>query len=416
MTMHVRPKRQRLTILSAVLAALTVASAARGIEREIAVEVQTVIGEPVAGRLISFSLRGGAVVQGNSDKRTIPAADIIRIAKRDTASPFAGVATAGMGDSESWMITLARGDVLSGRVLGSRQESVVIGTSDLGDLPVPIEALVRITSPRSASGAHQQSFQWLDRAERMEEDRVLLTNGDVLRGFISAIDADGIVVDTAGGPTKAPYRLVVAARLEHPPSPATPRPYAILTLRDGARLTAIGIECAESSCEAVLGMGATVRFGADRLVTVDMIGGRWEWLSEHRPISYEQTPMLGLGWEFLADRNVLGGPITVSGKRYERGIGVHSRSKLVFELNDAYREFVTSFAIDDDSGPSADVTVIILVDGQRRFEKTQVRRGTLFGPVRIDVTHAGRIELLVDYGDNGDLQDRFAWVEPGLIR
>jgi hypothetical protein len=102
---------------------------------------------------------------------------------------------------------------------------------------------------------------------------------------------------------------------------------------------------------------------------------------------------------------LLGGPITVGGERYERGIGVHSRSNLVFELNGDYREFVTSYGMDDDSGPLADVTVMVLVDGQRRFEKTHVRRGTLFGPVRVDLSHAGRIELIVDYGD---LQDRFS--------
>jgi hypothetical protein len=72
--------------------------------------------------------------------------------------------------------------------------------------------------------------------------------------------------------------------------------------------------------------------------------------------------------------------------------------------------------MDDDSGPLADVTVMVLVDGQRRLEKTHVRRGTLFGPVRVDLSRAGRIELIVDYGDNGDLQDRFDWVEAGLIR
>lgn len=38
------------------------------------------------------------------------------------------------------------------------------------------------------------------------------------------------------------------------------------------------------------------------------------------------------------------------------------------------------------------------------------------GSLRVDVSHAGRIELIVEYGENGDLQDRFDWVEPGLTR
>ena len=58
----------------------------------------------------------------------------------------------------------------------------------------------------------------------------------------------------------------------------------------------------------------------------------------------------------------------------------------------------------------------ILVDGKRGFEKTGITRGTLHGPIRLDVTKANRIELIVDFGKNGDLQDRFNWIEPALIR
>jgi len=249
-----------------------------------------------------------------------------------------------------------------------------------------------------------------------EDDRVLLTNGDVLRGFISAMDADGIAIDTGTGPTTAPYRLVVGARLAHAVPAMTPQPYLILTLRDGGKLTATVLDWSDAGVSARLRAGVAVQVDADRIVAVEVIGGRWEWLSDHRPVSYEQAPMLGPGWEFQAGRSVLGGPILVAGETYERGIGVHSRSNLVFELNGKYREFVTSFGMDDDSGPFADASVVVLVDGQRRFEKAHVRRGSLFGPARVDVSHAGRIELIVEYGDNGDMQDRFDWVEPGLIR
>jgi len=34
----------------------------------------------------------------------------------------------------------------------------------------------------------------------------------------------------------------------------------------------------------------------------------------------------------------------------------------------------------------------------------------------LDVRCANRIELVVDFGENGDMQDRFDWVEAALIR
>ncbi len=117
-----------------------------------------------------------------------------------------------------------------------------------------------------------------------------------------------------------------------------------------------------------------------------------------------------------ADRNVLGQPITVGGQTFQHGIGVHSRSSLTYDLKGQYSRFVTSFGIDDDSGPHADVSVTILVDGRPRFEESHIRRGKLHGPVRLDVVKANRIELVVDFGDNGDIQDRFNWVEAALVR
>ena len=87
-----------------------------------------------------------------------------------------------------------------------------------------------------------------------------------------------------------------------------------------------------------------------------------------------------------------------------------------FRVGGNYRAFVTSFGIDDNSGPFADVNVRIKVDGQQRYEHRSVRRGELFGPLLIDVTNGKRLELIVDYGQLGLIQDRFNWIEPALIR
>jgi len=446
----------RATLALTSLLALPVAMAeVKPAEREMEVVVCTVNPQAVTGQLVFFSLRDGAIVQTSAEKLQIPTADIIRIKKHPGTAPDPPKA----GDGDPWTMTLTWGDEMRGRVLGAHGETVILETVDLGEVPIPLEAIARFASARvgaaaatplgvDASGSlHRESLHWLDRgsaesrragmsrsagntnaherwgdesvrkASETDDDRVLLTNGDLLRGFIRAIGGDGIAMDTGTGPTTVPFRLVLAARMAHAVPLPTPRPYLILTLRDGARLTATGLEIGPiGPIEARLRGGAAVQVDADRVVAVEVIGGRWEWLTDHSPISYEQAPMLGPGWEYLPGQSVLNAPILVAGESYERGIGVHSRSNLVFELGGDYREFVTSFGMDDDSGPLADVTVVILVDGQRRFEKAHVRRGNLVGPIRVDVSHAGRIELIVEYGDNGDIQDRFDWVEPGLIR
>ncbi|MHC4090088.1 MAG: NPCBM/NEW2 domain-containing protein [Planctomycetota bacterium] len=56
------------------------------------------------------------------------------------------------------------------------------------------------------------------------------------------------------------------------------------------------------------------------------------------------------------------------------------------------------------------------IDGQLRFAQEDIAPGKLHGPIRLDVTGAKRIKLTVLFGQNADLQDRFDWIEPALIR
>ncbi len=176
------------------------------------------------------------------------------------------------------------------------------------------------------------------------------------------------------------------------------------------------VDWRDATLKARLHAGPAVQIETQRVVALDFVGGLWEWLPSHRPISFEHTSMWGLDWAIAVDRNVLGEPMVVAGETFEHGIGVHGRTRITYDLRGRYRELVTQFGMDDHSGPFANIDVRILVDGQRRFAQPGVRRGTLFGPVRVDVTRANRVELVTDFGENGDIQDRFNWVETALIR
>ena len=372
------------------------------------VTVKTIAPDLVQGRLAALSLRDGAVLVTDAGARQrIPTNDLVHIALATTAS---------MRGSSDISLTLTGDDELYGRVDGIGEDEVIIDSADLGKVSVPLEAIVRLDTPRGSSAAYQEFVSWFDRKARDGEDRILLTNGDVVRGFVTAINREGVAIESDLGETLLPHRLVVAVRLAAAPPAPIKRPHMVIRLRSSGRLTVSDLNWSGDVAEARLRFGATVRLEARRIARVDVVGGRWEWLGEHHPISYEHTPMLSMDWEYVPDRNVRGGPITVAGKTFEHGVGVHSRSCLTYDLKNAYREFVTSFGIDDDSGPYADVSVFILVDGKPRFDQAHVRRGTLHGPIHLDVARAQRIELIVDFGDNGDLQDRFNWVAAALVR
>jgi hypothetical protein len=374
---------------------------------DIQVTVKTVEEDVIRGTLAALSLTDGAIIHTEgAGEQHVPTPDLVRVNTTASVSER---------NPQDLTFTLTGGDVLHGRLVEGKGV-VVLETVDLGPVRIPLDSIERLDAACAFHARYRESVAWFDRAQPTDADRTLLTNGDVAEGFVSAIGADGVSIEGTFGETLVPHRLVVAVRLATArPTPAQ-SPYFRVTLRTSGRIAMTGFDWSGGVAQARLRHGGHVRVEAVRIVSVDAVGGRWEWLSLHQPISYEHTPMLSLDWPYMPDRNVLGGPITVAGETFEHGVGVHSRSSLTYDLQGAYREFVTSFGVDDNSGPNADVSVFVLVDGKRRFDQAHIRPGKLFGPIRLDITQANRIELIVDFGDNGDLQDRVNWVEAALIR
>ncbi len=374
------------------------------------VSVLTVRGDVLRGRLLALSLTQGVVVRGESGEKTLATDELVQIR---LASPTA-TEPAGVYDVE---LALVGGDRLYGALArGGTGEVVRFEAPDIGSVEFPLESVAGLQTHNGQRDEQRAAARALREAEGLSEDRLLLTNGDVMSGFVNSISADSILMETAGSEQRIAASLLVAARLSTVPRPRIESQHAVLHLRGGARLTVVDLEIKGSAAVVKLAAGPAATFPVERIAAIDVAGGRWEWLSTMEPATFEHTPMLGVDFGWARDRNVLGGPLVVGGRRFEHGIGVHSRSRLTYELAGAYRELVTGFGIDDDSGPLADVDVSIRADGQTLFERRGVRAGSAAETIRLNLTGVRRIELVVDYGANGDMQDRFNWLEAALVK
>jgi hypothetical protein len=373
-----------------------------------AVAVRTIDEPGLSGRLIRFHLSDGLRLRAaNGQEQFVPADRVVRLTALAPTRSSQPVET---------VFTLANGDRLAGRLLPSTDDSLNVDTRDLGPLKLPLDAVQEIATVRADMPAHQSTVAWFLRTSPARDDRVLLTNGDVLRGFVQGLDAQHLYLENEAGESEVAWRVVVAVRLASVASGPTARLLAAVTFTSGDRYTFTDLRWDGDRAVGEWNQTQRVDFETEPIARVDIVGGLCEWLSEHEPLSFVHTPLLSLDWPVLKNRNVLGHPPSVAGEVFERALGVHSRSTLLYELKGAYREFQTSYGLDDQSGRLADVTVRIRVDDRTRHEEPNVRRGKLYGPVRLDVSRANRIELIVDFGENGDLQDRFNWIEPALIR
>ncbi len=385
-------------------------------DARVPLRVRTITESHLEGTLISLSLEGGLRLNVEGEQRQIDTRDLISISRTDFGTPSVdAVAGPSLGRDEV-ALELVGGDRIFGRLGQSKSESIAVETEAWGQLTLSMERLTLILFSNAELPAYSDSLRWFRRQNEATDDRLLLTNGDVVRGFVTGVDREGLRMEVGDEVSTIPLRLAVAAKLVHPPARVRQVRQAIVSLVDGQRLTVAELEWNGDKARARIEGGEMVEPPGDRIASIAFEGGRWTWLSAMSPARAEHTPMLSLEWKHALDRNVLGGPLRVAGVRFERGIGVHSKSVLTYELDGTYKEFVTSFGMDDDSGRGASVNAIVLVDGRQRFERNDVVPGVLHGPVRVDVAEAHRLELVVDFGLNGDIQDRFDWVEPGLVK
>jgi hypothetical protein len=307
---------------------------------------------------------------------------------------------------------LGNGDKLTGD-LGDLKEDTIAWTSPvLGAFKVPLDGIRAITrSPNPTN---------LD-AER-KEDQVLLTNHDVVRGVVAGIEGGKVLVQPAAGgdPSPVPLASMDAILLATAKPPADANRAFRVRFVDGSQFTSRSLAIKGNTITVSLpgAGGATHDVDAANVASIEQVNGPVRWLSDQPPQSAEQTPF-NSDTTFPArfDRNVFGKPLRVGSQTFEKGIGVHANSKLVFALEGPYKTFRTRYGIDTSADASrADVNVRILLDDKVVHEQQHVRAYAAAPLVTVPLGSAKTLTLEVTAAGPTDTQDRLDWLEPALVR
>ena len=121
--------------------------------------------------------------------------------------------------------------------------------------------------------------------------------------------------------------------------------------------------------------------------------------------------------EMQKDRALDGGPLSLEGKTYLRGIAMHSRTQVVYRLNGEFRRFQTVLGIDDSVGSNGHVDVTIKGDDRVLFSGILTGRDNPRArPLDLDITGLRRLEIFVDYGRNRDEADHVDFCEARIIK
>ncbi|MFY9344901.1 MAG: NPCBM/NEW2 domain-containing protein [Planctomycetota bacterium] len=195
-----------------------------------------------------------------------------------------------------------------------------------------------------------------------------------------------------------------------------PKPRTSLQLTTGERLEGRLLTLDKPGATFRLDEGCVLTIPAERLARLQVASDRLLWLSELAPKVVEQTPAFDRIWPWSIDRTPVGPGFVLGGKKFERGLCLVPKTRLVFDLGGRYDLFEATIGIDDRTGPEAHAVFRVLVDDQVAFTSAAKVRGAAPEVLRLELKKAKSLTLEVDFGKNYDLGDYCVFADARLVQ
>jgi hypothetical protein len=383
------------------------AVAARAAEAPQAIPAE---GEPFRGIFAAADSSWNLTFVDGEARREIPAADLVSWGA--PLEPTRGV-----------YVILAGGGLVVADKVQLDKERITGPSATFGELALPIEVVAGIILRPPADREAFDKLMARMLAAEGKSDRLLLENGDELSGTITLIDDDKVTLRSDANPLDVKLDTLWAIAFD-PTLVDRPRASglrAVVGFRDGSRLTALEIVTEGKESRLKLAGGFELRAPIDSIVALQIFGSRVEYLSDLKPSSYRHIPYLTLSWPYHDDRSALGSPLRAAGRLYLKGLGMHSPSRITYDLDGAFRRFDARVALDDEARGRGSVDFRVFVDdgsGEWREAATSgtVRGGQPAAAISVDLSGVKRISLLVDFADRGDVLDHADWLDARLVR
>ncbi|QLG12243.1 NPCBM/NEW2 domain-containing protein [Deinococcus sp. D7000] len=130
----------------------------------------------------------------------------------------------------------------------------------------------------------------------------------------------------------------------------------------------------------------------------------------NNPLSSEPWTAATSGWGPV-ERNMSNGEkgsndgskLTIQGKKYDNGFGVHANSSMTFDIAGKCSRFISDVGLDDEVGNRGSVVFKVYADGIKLFDSGKMTGADQAKTVNVDVSGRKELKLVVtDAGDNID--------------
>ncbi len=163
--------------------------------------------------------------------------------------------------------------------------------------------------------------------------------------------------------------------------------------------------------------GGQVQIPFASVTKIRSANGRLVYLSDLKPEAVEQTPYLDRMLGYRIDKSLTGGALKLIDGDYPRGIAVHSRTVLTYDIGGDYEELKVKVGFQQPEGKLGQAAIRVIGDGKTLFDDPDAR-GDAPKPAELSlkVTGVHQLTLEVDFGKNQDTGDRVVWANARLLR
>jgi len=383
-----------------------------------------------------FSTQSGLTVNtwdtGEGLSVTTDSGKLVKVDTRSVVSLTANrPSQSGAETTTGWRLSLRNGDVLNGEVAGISGQSLQFRTTEMGTILVPLKIIATLTA------SHQDhATSPFSATPAADKDVVYMQNGDSLGGFIVSLDQDKLQLSTSStdnSTTDIQMRLVQRVYFSGITTPRTvPTLAARVTFVSGSVLTVplTGDDSQKGLAWSINDVtlkdpgGQDHKISADRISEIEILGGRVVYLSELDPTHEEQVSFMGTPWPMRVNENVMEQPLKVAKTNYPRGLGVHTRSLLSYDLGGNFATLKLRVGMDDSAAPRGEADLSIIGDGKILWQSKNIKAGQISPELALPITGVKLLELHADPSATGntggaqmiDVLGRVDWLNVALIR
>jgi hypothetical protein len=137
------------------------------------------------------------------------------------------------------------------------------------------------------------------------------------------------------------------------------------------------------------------------------------------PLSGEDPSSARQDWGSLeSDISVGGKPITLGGRTFSSGLGMHANGEATYDLAEGTQAFEALVGVDDTRKGDKGATVVfqVFVDGEKKFDSGLMRAGDAPKPVSIDLRGARTLKLVALDGGDGKDSDWADWADAKVTK